>query len=129
MRKVREFVARDPASALRAAVDRARIARGADELAQVLAERIEERALLKARLADAEQSRGAGAAHRQAARGLALAEKLLAERDARILGSAKSRGCAPAWISAEALAFARAREIEESAPILGLEVPGSSCCG
>ena len=108
LRKVREHIRRDPAGTLRAAVDDARIALRTEELHHVVAERVEERALLKARLAEAEiyaeereplivKLRG----------GLAHAETLLAERDAEI---ARLR----AGLSyAETLAFDRARELEE----------------
>ena len=54
LQKVREFLRYDPAGTLRAAVDGARIAQDESELRQVLAERIEERALMKARLTEAE---------------------------------------------------------------------------
>ncbi len=96
MRMVREFITRDPALALRAAVDSARVALRTDELSHVLAERIEERKLLKARLTEAANY----------AEQLALAEKLLTERDAEIarLRSGLSH--------AEALAFERAQELE-----------------
>ena len=108
VRKVREFVTRDPAGASRAAVDSARVALGADQLRQVLAERIDERTLLKTRLTEAEnyaeEREPLIAKLRQ---GLALVEALLAERDEEI---AKLRS---GLSHAEALAFARAREIEE----------------
>jgi GT2 family glycosyltransferase len=108
VRNVREFVLRDPAAELRAAVDQARVGRGAEELAQVLAERIDERALLKMRLVEAERyaeerepiiARLTGA--------LVLAEKLVAERDEEI-GNLRS-----GLSHAEALAFARASELDE----------------
>ncbi len=108
VRNVREFVLRDPAAELRAAVDRARLEQAADELAQLLAERIEERRLLKARLVEAE--RYADEREPVIARlreGLAVAERLLAERDVEI-GNLRS-----GLSHAEALAFARASEIEE----------------
>jgi hypothetical protein len=108
VRKVREFITRDPAGELRAAVDNARIALGTDQLRQLLVERIEERSLLKARLADAERF----ADERepliaQLREGLALAERLLVERDVEI--SRLRAGLD----QAESLAFKRAREIEE----------------
>jgi len=108
VRKVREFTARDTTSALRAAVDGARIALGTDELRQLMFERIEERNLVKTRLAAAEQF----AEERESLiaklrEGLALAERLLAERDGEI--SRLRAGLD----QAEALAFKRAREIEE----------------
>jgi GT2 family glycosyltransferase len=106
--RVRAFITLDPPGALRAAVDSARVALGAGEMRQVLAERVEERALLKARLTQAERY----ADEREPViaklrEGLALAETLLAERDVEIsrLRSGLSH--------AEALAFARARELEE----------------
>ncbi len=108
VRKVREFVRRDPASALRAAADGARFALGADEPGQVLAERVAERNLLRAQLAEA----GRYAEDRESLiaklrEGLALAEKLLVERDEEM---ARLR----AGLShAEALAFERERELEE----------------
>jgi hypothetical protein len=108
LRRVHEYVRNDPAGTLRAAVDSARIALDEDELRQVLAERIEERALLKARLTEAEiyadEREPLIAKLRQ---GLALAETLLGERDAEI---ARLR----AGLShAESLAFERARELAE----------------
>jgi len=108
VRKVREFTAGDEASALRAAVDGARIALGTDELRQLLFERIEERNVVKARLADAERL----AEERESLitklrEGLALAERLLVERDVEI--SRLRAGLD----QAETLAFKRAREIEE----------------
>ncbi len=108
VRKVREFAARDEASALRAAVDDARNALGTDELRQLLFERIEERSVIKTRLGDAEQV----AEERESVitklhEGLALAERLLVERDVEI--SRLRAGLE----QAEALAFKRAREIEE----------------
>jgi GT2 family glycosyltransferase len=115
VRNVREFIARDPAQALRAAVDGARIALGADEPGQVLAERVAERNLLRAQLTDAdrygEERESVIARLRE---GLAVAEKLLAERDEEI---ARLR----AGLShAEALAFERERELEDlHRPLLG----------
>jgi GT2 family glycosyltransferase len=108
VRRVREFTARDAASALRAAVDDARSTTGTDELRQLLVERIEERNLFKARLADAERL----AEERESLitklrEGLALAERLLVERDVEI--SRLRAGLE----QAETLAFKRAREIEE----------------
>jgi len=108
VRKVREFVTRDLASALRAAVDGARMALGADELRRVLAERLEERSLIKARLTEAEQY----AAEREPLiaklrQGLALAEALLVERDEEIAKLRSGLG------HAETLAFDRARELDE----------------
>ncbi len=115
LRKVREFIARDPARALRAAVDGARCALGGDEPEQVLAERVAERNLLRAQLTDAErygEERESVIARLR--EGLAVAEKLLAERDEEI---ARLR----AGLShAEALAFERERELEElHRPLLG----------
>ena len=113
--KVREFITRDPAGALRAAVDSARVAMGADELRQVLAERIDERTLLKTRLTEAERC----AAEQeplvaQLREGLALAEKLLAERDPIILELNEEISRLRSGLGhAEALAFERARELDE----------------
>ena len=115
VRKVREFVMRDPASTLRAAVDGARIALGTEELRQLLAERIDERSLLKSRLTEAEhyaEEREPLIAKLRA--GLALAETLLAERDAAILELNGEISKLRAGLGhAETLAFERAREIEE----------------
>ena len=70
LRKVREYVRHDPAGTLRAAVDSARIAQDAGELRHVVAERIEERALLKARLdGSRDLCRRARAADRETAPG------------------------------------------------------------
>jgi GT2 family glycosyltransferase len=108
LRKVREFLRYDPAGTLRAAVDSARIAGGIDELRHVLAERIEERTLMKARLTEAEiyaDEREPLIAKLR--KGLALAEALLSERDAEIerLRAGLSH--------AETLAFERAGELAE----------------
>jgi GT2 family glycosyltransferase len=112
VRRVRDFVAQDEGSALRAAVDGARIACGGDEPGHVLAERLDERAQLKARLADNE-SRAAKAIAELRDR-LALAEKFLAERDATILElSGEIERLRSGLGRAEALAFARAREVED----------------
>jgi len=101
-------VRRDPAGALRAAVDNARIALRSEELGHVLAERLEERAWLKARLVEAEiyaDEREPLIAKLR--KGLALAETLLAERDAEI--ERLRSGLA----HAEKLAFERADELRE----------------
>ena len=108
VRKVHEFTVRDAASALRAALDDARIALGTDELHQLLVERIEERSIIKARLAKAEQF----AEEREQLisklrEGLAQAERLLVERD--VENSRLRAGLG----HAERLAFKREREIEE----------------
>jgi len=108
MRKVNEFVRHDPPGTLRAAVDNARISLRAEELRHVLAERIEERMLFKARLVEAEvyaDEREPLIAKLR--KGLALAETLLAERDAEI--ERLRAGLA----HAETLAFDRARELAE----------------
>jgi GT2 family glycosyltransferase len=108
VRKVREFVARDPANALRAAIDSARIALEAGEMPALLAERVEERDLLKARLTEAEryaETREPLIAKLQ--EGLALAERLLGEREVEISRLRTGLG------HAETLAFQRARELEE----------------
>jgi hypothetical protein len=102
VRKVHEFVARDPASALRAAIDSARIALGTDELRHLLFERTEERNLLLK--AVVEEREPLVTALRE---GLAQAERLLAERD--VENSRLRTGLG----HAEMLAFKRAREIEE----------------
>jgi hypothetical protein len=108
LRRVREYLRHDPAGTLRAAVDNTRIAHDAGELRHVLAERIEERALMKARLTEAEihadEREPLIAKLRQ---GLALAETLLAERDAEIARLRVGLGYA------ESLAFERARELAE----------------
>ena len=100
VRQVREFVTRDPASALRAAVDRARVELGTEELKQVLAERMDERALLGTRLMEAEKH--TDKLHQV----LASTEILLAERDEEIAKLRSGLG------HAEALAFQRAGELE-----------------
>jgi len=113
--KVRDFVTRDPAGEMRAAVDSVRAALGADELRQVLTERIAERTLLKTRLTEAEQR----AVEQEPLiaklrEGLAFAEKLLAERDAAILElNGEISRLRSGLGHAEALAFERARELEE----------------
>ena len=108
VRKVREHVIRDPATTLRAAVDSARVALGADEVRHVLSERIEERTLMKARLTEAEiyadEREPLIAKLRQ---GLALAETLLAERDAEIVRLRAGLS------HAKALAFDRYHELQE----------------
>ena len=108
MRKVSEFVRHDPPGTLRTAVDNARISLRPDELRHVLAERIEEYTLLKARLVEAEvyaEEREPLIAKLR--KGLALAETLLAERDAEI--ERLRAGLA----HAETLAFDRARELAD----------------
>jgi SAM-dependent methyltransferase len=100
VRQVREFVTCDPASALRAAVDRARVELGTEELKQVLAERMDEQTLLRARLMEAEKH--AEKLHQV----LASTEILLAERDEEIAKLRSGLG------HAEALAFQRAGELE-----------------
>jgi hypothetical protein len=105
---VREYIRHDPAGTLRAAVDNARIALRTEELRHVVAERIEERTLLKARLVEAEiyaDEREPLIAKLR--KGLALAETLLAERDAEI--ERLRAGLA----YAEKLAFERAHELDE----------------
>ena len=108
LRRVRAYVQQDPAGALRAAVDSARVAHDTDELRHVLAERTEERALMKARLTEAEiycDEREPLIAELR--KGLALAETLLAERDAEIVRLRAGLS------HAEALAFERAGELAE----------------
>ena len=106
LRKVREYVRNDPASTLRAAVDNARIAFRTEELRHIVAERIDERTLLKARLVEAEiyaDEREPLIAKLR--KGLALAETLLAERDAEI------ERLRAAFAHAEKLAYERANEL------------------
>jgi len=100
LRKVRAFVIRDPLGALREAVDDARVARGADEQREVLAERAVERKLLNARLA------AAVAESDERERVIATLGEELAGRDHAIteLRAGLSH--------AEALAFERARELD-----------------
>jgi hypothetical protein len=102
VRKVHVFVMQDPASALRAAVDSARITLGTDELRHLLCERTEERSLLMKAFAQ-ERERLVTALPA----GPALAERLLVERDEEISRLRSGLG------HAEALAFERARVIEE----------------
>lgn len=103
LRKVREFLARDPSGALRDAVDRARLERGTDEARSVLAERTDERARLRARLSEFDTL----------SQGLAHAEALVAERDAAILERNEEIARLRSGLShAESLAFARAKELE-----------------
>lgn len=115
MRKVREYVQQDPAGPLRAAVDHARIALSTDELRHVLAERIEERTLLKARLVEAEiYADGREPLIAKLRKGLALAETLLAERDAEIERLRAELERVHAGLAhAEKLAFERADELAE----------------
>ncbi len=115
LRRVREYVRHDPAGTLRAAVDSARITHDEGELRQVFAERIEERALLKARLTEAEiyadEREPLIAKLRQ---GLTLAETLLSERDAEIVSLRTEILRLRAGLShAEALAFERYHELQE----------------
>jgi GT2 family glycosyltransferase len=108
VRKVREYVRNDPAGVLRVAVDNARTAQRIEELRHVVAERMEERKLLKARLVEAEiyaDEREPLIAELR--KGLALAETLLAERDAEI--ERLRAGLA----HAEKLAFERGHELED----------------
>ncbi len=103
LRKVREFIARDPSGALRDAVDRARFECGIDEAGHVLAERTEERARLRARLSELDTL----------SRGLAHAEALVAERDAAIAERNEEIARLRAGLShAESLAFSRAKELQ-----------------
>jgi GT2 family glycosyltransferase len=105
--RVREFEERDPAAPLREAVDAARVALARDEAARVLAERVEERAQLRARLAVAERVAHSYPEMVAGLRaGLARAEALVAQRDGAI--ARLSEGLA----HAEKLAFERAAEIE-----------------
>jgi GT2 family glycosyltransferase len=119
IRNVRDFLARDPVAELRAAVDRARLAQGPDEPAQVLVERLQEREALMARLAevqrDADDERARfGSEIGRLREGLARAEEFVAEREAQIARLAAEIASLRAGLGhAEALAFARARELEE----------------
>ena len=115
LRKVRAYVQHDPAGTLRAAVDSARIAQDEGELRQVLDERIEERALMKARLTEAEiyadEREPLIVKLRQ---GLALTETLIVERDAEIAQLRAEIARLRAGLShAETLAFERAGELAE----------------
>jgi GT2 family glycosyltransferase len=114
LRRVRDFLLRDPASALRQAVDIARAALGAHEATSVLTEQAAHRAQVSARLAEVEalaDERSASIAKLDAA--LAHAEAVVAERDTAIRERneeiAKLRG---GLAHAEALAFERAAELE-----------------
>lgn len=108
LRKVRAFVASDPAAELRAAVDRARAVQGADELARVQDERRAERLRLVARLAAAQRY----AEGRDDV--IAKLEAVLGERDEENAALRGEIGRLRAGLAhAESLAFARARELEE----------------
>ncbi len=113
LRLVREFMLRDPAGALRDAVDVARIALGADEATEVLVERTAERGQLVARLAEVEAlADERAAAIAKLGGGLARAEALVAERTAAVRERndeiAKLR---TGLAHAEALAFERYGEL------------------
>ncbi len=114
LRLVREFTLRDPASALREAVDGARAASGPDEAGCVLAERRAHRAQLAARLAEVEalaDQRAAAIAKLRS--GLACAEALVTERDAAIQERNEEIAKLRAGLAhAEALAFERAAELD-----------------
>jgi GT2 family glycosyltransferase len=107
LRKVRAFVTRDPLGALREAVDDARVARGADEQREVLAERAVERRLLRERLAAAvaesdERERVIATLGGE----LATLRGEIAQRDKAIIELRAGLS------HAEALAFERARELD-----------------
>ena len=107
VQKVLEFVTHDPAGALRDAIDRARIAVGADEAMHVAAEGAAQRTWLLQRLAEAEErAQCNGPAIAKLRDGLAHAEALVSERDDEI---AKLRA---GLQHAETLAFERAAELE-----------------
>ena len=114
LRLVREFVLRDPASALRDAVDLARAALGVEEAHDVLAERAAHRAQLARRLAEVEalaDERAVLIAKLESA--LAHAEAVVAERNAAIREwneeIARLRG---GLAHAETLAFERGAELD-----------------
>lgn len=113
LRRVREFLLRDPASGPREAVDLARAALGADEARGVLAERAAHRAQLAARLAEVEalaDERAVAIAKLDA--GLAHAEAVVAERDTAIRERNEEIAKLRAGLAhAEALAFERYAEL------------------
>ena len=115
LHKVREYTRNDPAGTLRAAVDSARSTQNGDELRHVLTERIGERTLMKARLTEAEiYADGREPLIAELRQGLALAETLLAERDAEIANLRAEIARLRAGLShAEALAFERTRELAD----------------
>jgi hypothetical protein len=108
---VHAFIAADPLSGLRMALDQARLAHGSEEALAVLAERQAERAMIQERLREANTEREAlraGLAEATAIVGRAIAEResALAERDAEV---ARLR---VALDRAEKLAFERLDELE-----------------
>ena len=117
--RVHEFILADPPRALRAAVDRARVAQGPEEAACVLSERAQEYANLLARFRElerfaAQRDAHIGELHEALDRTKALVaersqalEKDVAERDEQI--SQLRAGLA----NAESLAFSRLAELEE----------------
>ena len=113
VRLVREFTLRDPASALREAVDAARVALSADEADRVLVERAAHRAQLAARLAEVEALADERAALIATIRdGLTRAEALVAERNATLGEWTEEIARLRAGLAhAEALAFERTAEL------------------
>ncbi|HXZ49195.1 MAG TPA: glycosyltransferase [Usitatibacter sp.] len=112
--RVHEFLVSDPASALRAAVDAARIDQGAAEAHCVLAERSEERARIMKGLWDIEKlATERDSLIGQLNRGLEHATGLVAERNALIAQGDEEIGKLRAGLAhAESLAFARADELK-----------------
>ena len=112
--RVRAFVEGDPASPLRAAVDAARLQRGGDEAACVVAERAEERRQLVTRLAEVDalaRERETAIAELRAA--LGRAEALVASRDAEFAALRTEIDNLRAGLAhAETLAYDRLHEIE-----------------
>jgi len=112
--RVHAFVEADPTAPLRAAVDAARIARGGDEAAAVIAERAEERRLVLTRLAEVEalaKERETAIAELRA--GLARAEAIAGSRDAEFMALRTEIDNLRAGLRhAETLAYDRFHELE-----------------
>ncbi|HYQ99677.1 MAG TPA: glycosyltransferase [Casimicrobiaceae bacterium] len=112
--RVRAFTEGDPASPLRAAVDAARLQRGGDEAACVVAERAEERRQLVTRLAEVDalaRERETAIAELRAA--LARAESIVGSRDAEFATLRTEIDNLRAGLAhAEKLAYDRLHEIE-----------------
>ena len=112
--RVHAFVEADPLAPLRAAVDAARIARGGDEAACVVAERAEERRLVLTRLAEVEalaKERETAIADLRTA--LAHAEAIAGSRDAEFAALRSEIEKLRAGLGhAETLAYDRLHEIE-----------------
>jgi len=114
MKRVRAFLAADPARPLREAVDAVRLDRGRAEAASVLAERAEECSRLKARIVEvealAEEREGAIAELRLA---LAHAEAVVAEREPEFERLRAEIGLLRGGLShAEKIAFERQDELD-----------------